>query len=183
MKEPVGRRIQPRTSPTAHRAGKPGPALPGLRVLTAGCPDGYRPHLEGIVRGALGTLLASGAWTVSLVKIGERWSVHIDGPEPPFKGISFEAPEQRLRAAIAQSVQRAQREYVPPPETWRPAPEKRDRHECPKCACAFEVVYGAEPREAEMAVPVACPYCWHVGQFQVAESAALSEDYRAEPVS
>jgi hypothetical protein len=142
----------------------------GLQVLIAGCPAEERPRVEN----------------VSLVKLGADWSVTIDGPEQPFKGLTFMTPEIRLQNAIVQALTkpRADRKTPSLPAVPEPSagPETRDRHECPKCGGNFVVIYGSQPGERTTDAPVACPHCWQVTHVPVAWSAAQHEDYRAEAI-
>lgn len=187
-----------------------GVRIVSLKVLIAGCLPQDRVQVEGVVRKAVGTRSESGPWCVSLVKLGNSWSISLDGPEPSFKGLSLTATEDRLHETITgalsspparggskspQAGGSSPRQNVPgvQPDSPRVAEssppastssgDSRDRYECPKCGRPFLVVYPAEPREQEMKAPVACPHCWELTQVTVSESAAITETYRAEVIS
>jgi hypothetical protein len=48
------------------------------------------------------------------------------------------------------------------------------------CARPYVLVYEAEPDEPFEESPVACPHCWQICRVQVARSASLGRDYRAD---
>jgi hypothetical protein len=81
-----------------------------LKIMCAGCSKDERDSAEAAVKAALGT--APGSWMVSLVKIGRRWSVTVDGPEVKHKTVVV--PD----GAIPQAL----RDLVPPPTAPGPAP-------------------------------------------------------------
>ena len=164
----------------------------GLQILIAGCPADERFRVESTVRRAIGERAEAGAWSVSLVRLGSEWQVTIDGPEPPLRGLSLTAPEIRLQSAIVEALSNSKAAtgtgYQATPQTT-PAtpsasagPEKRDRHECPKCGQGFVVIYTMQPGERTTKAPVACPKCWQVTKVPVASDAATHEDYRAEAI-
>jgi hypothetical protein len=78
----------------------------------------------------------------------------------------------------------------PPPATSAPAGARssispasgtrRERHECIECHQRFRVSFDAIAGESEHLTPVACPHCWHTNQVMVGETAADTNDYRAE---
>ena len=78
-----------------------------LKVLLAGCSKDERHRLETLVRSVIGSRAQEGAWNVSLVKVANKWSAHVDGPEAPLKGISFIAGEDELRDKILDSIRNA----------------------------------------------------------------------------
>ena len=163
----------------------------GLQILIAGCAADERPRVENAVRRAIGARADSGAWSVSLVKLGGEWSVTIDGPEPPFRGLSLTTPEIRLQNAIVEALSKT-KPAAGRPAAARPArpatspvsstSETRDRHRCPGCGADFLVIYAIQPGEPTTKAPVACPGCWQVTQVPVSETAAQHQDYRAEAV-
>jgi len=57
---------------------------------------------------------------------------------------------------------------------------RRERHECVQCHQSFRVSFDAIAGEPEHMTPVACPHCWHTNQVMVGETAADTNDYRAE---
>jgi hypothetical protein len=182
-----------------------------LRILCAGCSKPEREAVEAEVAAALGTRARNDPWTVSLVKIGDRWSVTLEGPDRATRGTAFMAPRTRLRESIAEALGKgapaaavaAPASAAPAgasparaapasaaPRSPRPASpvvsgprgERRDRHDCSKCRKSYVIVYDAEAGEATETVPVACPRCWQIDHVAVAQSAGLSADYRVEKV-
>jgi DNA-directed RNA polymerase subunit RPC12/RpoP len=155
----------------------------GLQVLIAGCSGPERARIERTVRQALGDRPQSGSWSVSLVKVGDQWSVSVDGPEAKFRGITLTTTEIQLPHAIKNALERPQ--TSPTTSTGVPlaapsAPEQRDRHKCSHCGRAFVVIYGAQADEPKDMAPVACPHCWHKMQVPIAQGAVLTQEYRAE---
>ena len=47
---------------------------------------------------------------------------------------------------------------------------------------AEEQAEEAEPDEPLEDAPVACPHCWQVGKVQIARSASIGRDYRADKI-
>jgi len=73
----------------------------------------------------------------------------------------------------------------PPPAPGRPATSsaagpRRVQLECVACHQRFRVSFDAIAGEPEHMTPVACPNCWHTNQVMVGETAADTNDYRAE---
>jgi len=168
-----------------------------LKILCAGCTKLEREILEAEVAAALGARALNEPWTVSLVRIGERFSVTLEGPERATRGKTFMAPQERLRDSITEAL--AGRAPEEPPRAPRPAGpaapasrppstvagprgERRERHQCSKCAKSYLIIYEAEAGEAMETVPVACPRCWQIDHVAVAQAAGLSSDYRVERV-
>ena len=176
-----------------------------LKILCAGCSKEERAAVESEVAAALGTRARNEPWTVSLVKLGDRWSVTLEGPDRATRGKAFLAPETRLRESISDALSKG----TPAPSAPAPAApaspapsapgtarlpripdaagtgsrgERRDRHACSKCRRGYVIVYEAEAGEPEETVPVACPRCWQIDHVAVAQSAGLSSDYRVEVV-
>ena len=145
-----------------------------FKLLCAGCSKDEREHADTAVRQALGNRAEGGSWTVSLVKLGGRWSVTLDGPSSGVKARTFIAPLERLGEANTEALE------GPAPPGPAGTAESRSTCHCEKCRGAFVVSYEAAPGEAEESVPVACPHCWHVNRVLVAESAAEAMSYRAE---
>lgn len=165
-----------------------------LKILCAGCSLEERQAVEAEVAAVLGARAQSGPWTVSLVKIGDRWSVTLEGPDRS-KGATFMAAGGRIRQSITEALERG----APPPDApasqRRPGPsrsaapsaggprgERRDRHECSKCRKPYVIVYETEANEPTETVPVACPGCWQIDHVAVAQSAGINSDYRVETV-
>ena len=169
--------------PGSRTVAKTGPGS-DLKVLVAGVDKDERGELEARVRQALGSRAASGPWSVSLVKLGGKWSVTLNGPGERFKNVSFTAADARLHDAIRDVVERdresAVRGGAAPEQRSAPAGEARDEHVCPQCQRAVIVVYETRPGEAKVSAPLACPHCWRVSHVEVGAWAAAGGDYRAE---
>lgn len=60
--------------------------------------------LESRVKQALGSHAAEGPWSISLVKLGAKWSVTLNGPGERFKSLSFTSDDARLQDAIRDAV-------------------------------------------------------------------------------
>ena len=60
-----------------------------LKILCAGCSKEERLAVEAEVAAALGPRARTDPWTVSLVKIGDRWSVTLEGPDRATRGTNF----------------------------------------------------------------------------------------------
>jgi hypothetical protein len=170
-----------------------------LKILCAGCSKQEREAVESEVAAALGARARNDPWTVSLVKIGDRWSVTLEGPDRGTRGATFMAAGGQLRESIAEALGkgaappagpsaggRVTRPASPPgrlsslPTAGGGRGERRDRHECSKCRKSYVLVYDAEAGEPTETVPVACPRCWQIDHVAVAQSAGLSSDYRVE---
>jgi hypothetical protein len=165
-----------------------------LKILCAGCSPEERQAVEAEVAAGLGARARSDPWTVSLVKIGDRWSVTLEGPDRK-KGATFMAAGGRVRQSIAEALEKgAPPADAPAPQRragapWSSAPavagargERRDRHQCSKCRKAYVIVYETEANEPTETVPVACPRCWQIDHVAVAQSAGINSDYRVETV-
>jgi len=146
----------------------------GLEILCAGCSPDERGLAEGAVRAALAAHPAWESWRLSLVKMQDRWSVTIDGPEA--KGLAITAADGRLQQSIAEAL----RKGLTAESNTEGKVERADEHLCAKCRQPFQVSYAGEPGEAMALVPVACPRCWQITQIQVAQGAGLARDYRAD---
>jgi hypothetical protein len=161
-----------------------------LKVLLAGCPEDRRARLESIVRSVIGSRADEGDWNVSLVQIGAKWSVQLDGPHQALRGVSFVAAESELQASLLAPLRKAgMAGPVEPGEAGDgggpgpvvgPSDEQRERYTCATCKKVFAVVYCAYPNEGRSNVPVACPHCWQLNQVPVGNWAATGEEYRAE---
>jgi hypothetical protein len=176
-----------------------------LTVLVAGIGKDERARVEGAVKAALGWRGLTEAWTVSLVKVGEQWSVTLNGPGDRFRNLSFSATEaqlcEKISAAIGGPEPAAATEpaaiepgellpeppaAVPAASLRRPAPGAKqggahdDRHTCLDCGGAFVVLYERHPTDTPAMVAVACPHCWKVNHVEIGSWAAEGRDYRAE---
>jgi hypothetical protein len=152
----------------------------GLKLLCAGCSKDERETAEAAVRKALGRRTEGGAWTVSLVRMTDRWSVTLDGSSYGVRALTLVAPEGRLYETIADALEpQAEAAAAPAAAPARPA-ESRAPFQCEKCGGGFVLVYDAPPDEGEETVPAACPHCWHVNRVLAASSAAETRDYRVE---
>ena len=164
-----------------------------LKILCAGCSKQERDAVEAEVAAGLGGRARNEPWTVSLVKIGDRWSVTLEGPDRGTRGATFMAAQGRLRESITEALGQG----APPPaapsgggRAVRPASpavvgprgQRRDRHDCSKCRKWYVIIYDAEPGEPTETVPVACPRCWQIDHVAVAQSAGINSDYHVEPV-
>jgi hypothetical protein len=178
----------------------------GLKVLVAGIGKDERAQLESRVRQALGPLASQGPWSVSLVKLGGKWSVTVNGPGKRFKSLSFTSDDARLQDAIRDAVgggaevpatagaaavapgPTARAGAAPAPSPARSAPaspsarpgETRDSHVCPQCQKSLIVIYEWQPGESKVKAPLACPHCWQMTRVEVGAWAAEVGDYRAE---
>jgi hypothetical protein len=167
------------------RAGLAG-AASNLKILAAGIPRDERGVVETAVRQALGSHAASEPWTVSLVKLGGKWSVTLNGPGERFRNLSFTAEETRLGPTIREILEadrpgatdgaQAKAEV----QATTPAAEVREGHTCPACGQGVVVVYETHPGESRVPAPLACPHCWQISRVEVGAWAASGRDYRAE---
>lgn len=172
-----------------------------LKILCAGCSKQERESVEVEVAAGLGARARSEPWTVSLVKIGDRWSVTLEGPDRATRGAAFMAPQGRLRQAIVEALGHgapaAPHAAAPPAAApggagrpvrapgaaaTGPGGQRRDRHECSKCKKPYVIVYETEAGEPTETVPVACPRCWQIDHVAVAQSAGLTADYKVEKI-
>jgi hypothetical protein len=165
-------------------------ARSGLKLLLAGVDSDTRGLVESAVRHALGARAVSETWTVSLVRIANKWSVTLDGPEPRFRNLSFTADQDRLSTAIREAIGAPGTGSVGPAAT-APATasaahataasgEARARHTCERCQQSFSVVYESRPGEGKTLAAVACPHCWELNHLEIGAWAAAGKDFRAE---
>lgn len=150
--------------------------LMALTFLCAGCSQAERDEAEATVRAALGDRFRAAPWVVSLVRVGEQWSVTMNGPG--LRALSFAAPGPRLGESILERLVPGPRAL--PPEEKPSHDLARDRHECDKCQRPFVVAYEVQVDEAQEAVPIACPHCWQMNEVLVAEAAAYTQAFKAE---
>ena len=159
-----------------------------LKILCAGCSSEERAAVEAGVRAGLGERTRRDPWTVSLVKFGTGWSVTVDGPAIKGRRTSFMVPGSAGPQAVADAVRSAADPGAPvapaTPSAGCAAPVdaegRRDPHKCDLCGGQYVLVYDAEPNEPLEDAPVACPHCWQIGKVQVARSASIGRDYRAD---
>ncbi len=147
-----------------------------LTFLCAGCSQAERDEAETTVKAALGEHFRVAPWVVSLVRMGEQWSVTMNGPG--LRALSFVAPRSGLGESILERL--APGAQAVPPEGTPSHDIARDRHECHKCQRPFVVAYEVQADEAQEAVSIACPHCWQTNQVLVAEAAAYTQEFRAE---
>lgn len=159
-----------------------------LNIMIAGCAREEKDGISSSVKEAFSDRAREEAWSVSLVKIANQWSIEINGPEPPYKGLSLVAPDEDLTGALRRAIKNAA--TAPPAEAAPPSNgngvssgEKKDRYSCEGCSGTFEVIFVAAPGEREDMCPVACPQCWHVNHVPIAEGAGATGDYRAQAVT
>ena len=162
-----------------------------LKILCAGCSSEERAAVEAGVRAGLGERTRRDPWTVSLVKFGAGgWSITLDGPTIKGRRTSFMVPGPAGPQAVADAVRSAADPNATAPSAAAPsawtqpvdAEGRRDAHKCSMCGGQYLVVYEAEPDEPLEDAPVACPHCWQVGKVQVARSASIGRDYRADKI-
>lgn len=150
-----------------------------VKVLCAGCPKEEREEAEATVRRVLGKRAESGAWTVSLVRMADMWSVTLDGPS--VRALNFVAPGDKLGETIAGALGKPPAPaHAPAPAAHPRASEPGNSYQCEKCRRAFVVIFESTAGEGRQNAPAACPHCWHVNQVLVGERAAEMRDYRAE---
>lgn len=160
-----------------------------VKVLIAGCLPRDKGQIESEVRKALGDRTESGPWNVSLVKLGSSWSITLDGPEDPFRNLNLSAAEDGLHETITNALGSPAPKAAPPslpeladPDIAEAVDDSGDRYNCSECGKAFKVIYTPEPQDRQAKAPVACPHCWQVNEVTVTESAAVTEEYRAETI-
>ncbi|MCU0241261.1 MAG: hypothetical protein MUF51_02420 [Vicinamibacteria bacterium] len=158
-----------------------------LKILVAGVDKDTRPHIENMVKQALGWRATSAeAWSVSLVKVAAMWSVTLNGPGADFQHRTFSASQANLGQAILDQLTESA-----DPETSVAAAEPihaasgspgrhRDQHVCGNCQQIFFVTYDMQPEEARVQGPVACPYCWQIKTVEIGEWAMHGSEYHAE---
>jgi hypothetical protein len=159
---------------------------PSLRVLVAGADKDTRSFVEKSVRDALAPSPPDGTCTVSLVKLGESWSVTVDGPGDRRRTLSIDdetllafAVRDAIRLPLAGDGEPSRQDARLKPEDAPPR-EVRDHFTCPSCRQGLDVVYEAHADEPKEQAPVACPHCWKVGFVRIGAWAAVGRDYRCE---
>ncbi len=169
------------------RGATPADRTSQLKLLMAGVDSDTRSLVESAVRHALGSRVVSESWTVSLVRIGDKWSVTLDGPEPRFRNLSFTAAQERLSTAIREAIggpTGTAGAAAGPSSTLPPSPasggEARSLHVCERCQQRFSVSYESRPGEALVMAAVACPHCWEINHLEIGAWAAAGKDFTAE---
>jgi len=179
---------RPRPSPS-----RPLP-LPGLRIMVAGVDKDTKGAVEASVRSALGSQAERGPWSISVVSMAGRWSVTVDGPDAPVRGLSFVAEGSGLVDAIREAVHghvgtpghagssstSVAPATVAPPAATAFTSDAGDRHVCRHCGKTVLVIYEGQPGEDRALAAVACPHCWQIGQVEIGAWAAAGGEYRAE---
>ena len=171
------------------RAATPLARASTLKLLVAGVDSDTRSLVESAVRHALGGRAVSESWTVSLVRIGDKWSVTLDGPEPRFRNLSFTATQERLSTAIREAIGAPAASIgsgagpgggIAPASMAGAGSEARVQHVCERCQQPFAVVYEPRAGETKVLAAVACPHCWEINHLEIGDWAAAGKDYRAE---
>jgi hypothetical protein len=152
---------------------------PALSILVAGVDKDERGAVEAAVRRGLGSRVASGAWSISVVHLGGKYSVTVDRGGLPSASVMTD------RGSMADAIRRVLdgggAGAVPPtPPSDAPKGEVRERHRCERCGQGLLAVYEARPGEPKELVPVACPHCWAIGHIEVGAWAAAGGEYRSE---
>jgi len=155
-------------------------------VLVAGADRDTRSFVEKSVHEALAAAPPTGPCTVSLVKLGDNWSVTVDGPGERRRTLSVD-DETLLAFAVRDAIRlphagEADASGVATNVKPEDAPplEVRDHFVCPSCRQGLEVVYESHADEPKEQAPVACPHCWKVGFVRIGAWAAVGRDYRCE---
>jgi hypothetical protein len=171
-----------RTPSPARRPAAADPPLRNLKVLVAGVERDERGSIEAVVKQAFAHRDPGEAWSVSLVRMGEKWSVGLNGPTEQLRNVSFTAEEHELKAAIGRAIGGAAPTATsagpPGPAVARGTIE--ERHVCRHCQQVILVSYEGEADEPKEVAPLACPHCWVVGPVRIGAWAAAGGDYRAE---
>jgi hypothetical protein len=150
-------------------------------VLVAGVDREARGPIEAVVRRVFASRPPGESWSVSLVRLPDRWSVTLDGPGAAFRNLSFTAREQDVARALARAIGADATATTTPAEGEPPARSLvEDRHACPRCGGTILVRYESNAGEPRERAPVACPHCWAVHHLEIGTWAAVGGDYRAE---
>jgi len=173
-----------RGAPTPISAGSAAPAASRLKILVAGLDKDARGPVEASVRQALGARAADEPWTVSLVRLGGRWSVTLNGPSDRTRSISLTAEDGELARAIrraidADSTLPVQSRFAAAVEPAAPHTVRED-HVCEQCHRPLVVSYESRPGEPKELAPAACPHCWQINQIEIGAWAAEGREYRCE---
>lgn len=141
-----------------------------LKILCAGCAPDERTRAEAEVDAAMATLAAADDWTVSLVKMGARWSVTIDGPEDGPRGVTLSTQQGAIGDAIREALGAA---------PGGPTPTSlEDQHTCPRCYRPLTLSYEALPEEPRLETRLTCPRCWTVMRLPVAQAASRGRHFK-----
>jgi hypothetical protein len=147
----------------------------------AGVDKEARWAVEAIVRETLGARPAPQDWTVSLVKLADKWSVTLHGPSERLRDVSLMASEDRLGDAIREAISEPPSAEGGAAESSDQAlTEVREHCTCERCGQAMVVVYEAQPGEPRERVAVACPHCWSLNQVSIGSWAACGQEFRAD---
>lgn len=169
------------TGPNVPSARSEAGARPAVRVLVAGVDREARGPIEAVVRGVFANRPPGESWSVSLVRLADRWSVTLDGPGAAFRNLSFTAREQDVARALGLAIGESSPPPSPPAETEAASRGPvEDRHDCPRCGGTILVRYESHAGEPRERAPVACPHCWAVHHLEIGTWAAVGGDYRAE---
>ncbi len=162
-----------------------------LQILVAGIDKEQHARVEATVKHALGWRALSETWSVSLVKLGGRWSVTLNGPGERFHNYSLVADDKSLGETIAKALEGGGPE-PPAPATPSTSPAKgpaatpvapgevKVTRGCQHCQMPFVVIYEAQAAEERALVSVACPHCWKTNHVEIGAWAAEGREYRAE---
>jgi len=156
-------------------------------VLVAGVDKDARAPVEMAVRQAFAGRDLQAPWSVSLVRLGQSWSVTLSGPGERFRHLSFVAEQHRLedaiREVIAGDVAPASAAASPKaPAASGSRAKIQERHVCGKCKKELRVSYEGEPGEAKESAPVACPHCWSTIHVEIGTWAVVGGDYSADKI-
>lgn len=75
-----------------------------LKILCAGCSKDEKADLESEVRKVFSTRPAAESWSISLVKLGGRFSVSVDGPDQRLTSHSLSADRGDLRSSLKEML-------------------------------------------------------------------------------
>jgi len=156
---------------------------PGIRALNCTAPPG---RLAEAIQEALQARTGAPP-AVAAPAAAPAPSRPAAAPAAPAPGRAGSSPTRSPAAAATAPARSAS---SPPPANSAPAGARssispasgtrRERHECVECHQRFRVSFDAIAGEPEHMTPVACPHCWHTNQVMVGETAADTNDYRAE---
>jgi len=160
---------------------------PNLKVLVAGVEKDARAPVEMAVRQAFAGRDLQAPWSVSLVRLGQSWSVTLSGPGERFRHLSFVAEQHRLEDAIREVISGdvARPSAAAAASSSAPAgsgsrAKIQERHVCGKCKKELRVSYEGEPGEPKESAPVACPHCWAMIHVEIGTWAVVGGDYSAD---
>ena len=153
----------------------------------AGVDKDARAPVEMAVRQAFAGRDLQGPWSVSLVRLGQSWSVTLSGPGERFRHLSFVAEQHRLEDAIREVIgddvgaaSAAAAASTRGPAGSGSRAKVQERHVCGKCKKELRVSYEGEPGETKESAPVACPHCWATIHVEIGTWAVVGGDYSAD---